>query len=71
MRRRERRLAGVNAFEQATNDSAGEGRRVDVRGVLREERGKGDAVDQDADFEVWLDDGHFDVERGDFVGEGL
>lgn len=71
MRRRPRRLAGVDPIEQATNDSAGERRRVDIRGVLREERGRGDAVDQHADFEVWLDDGHFDVERGDLVGERL
>lgn len=71
MRRRPQRLAGADQIEQTTNDSAGERRRVDIRGVLREERGGGDAVDQHADFEVWLDDGHFDVERGDLVGERL
>jgi hypothetical protein len=31
----------------------------------------GDLVGEDLDFEVWLDDGHFDVEGGDFVGEAL
>lgn len=31
----------------------------------------GDFVGEDLDFEVWLDDGHFDVEGGDFVSEAL
>lgn len=65
------RLASVNSIEQPPNDGARKRGGVDVRGVLREERCRGDAVDQDADFEVGLDDGNFDVERGDFVSKRL
>ena len=42
-----------------------------LRGVLRQEGGGGDAISQNVDLKVWLDDGHFDVEGGDFIGEAV
>lgn len=59
------------AVEEAADDGAAEGGRVVGGRVLRQERGGGDFVGEDVDFEVRLHDGHFDVERGDFVCQAL
>ena len=65
------RGVGGEAIEEAADDGAGEGGRVREGGVDGQEWRGGDFVGEDVDLEVGLEDGHFDVEGGDFVGEAL
>lgn len=38
------------------------------RRVLWQTRGRGNSVGEHVDLQVWLHDGHFDVEGGNLVG---
>ena len=62
---------GGEAVEEAADDGAGEGSWV-REGRVGWEEGRGrDFVGEDVDFEVRLQDGHFDIEGGDLVREAL
>lgn len=61
----------VELVKEAGKDVAGKWRWILGLEVFAHRRDRGHFVGKYIDFHVGLDDGHFDIERSDFVGEAL
>ena len=63
-----RRGGRRDVVEKGADNGAREWGRVRGGGVGGHERRRGNGIREDVCFEVWLEDGSFYVEGGDFVG---